>query len=336
MKKVLKVIALSMVLFVGGAFVLPAQMVSLDSYAAAKPKISKKKATIIKGKSIRLKVKNRNGKKVRWSSTKRKVATVKKGKVVAKKKGKATIIAKVGKKKLRCRVTVKNPTTRLNKTRITLTLGQTYKLTAKSNGKSKKVRWKSNNSNVASVYKGTVTAKRGGTARITATMNGVSKTCTVTVRPYRTYNAGMYRVGSTIPAGEYYIYSTNDYGAYFEISTNSSGSLDSIVANDNFNYNSIIQVTSGQYLTLERCYAIPAGYASVSTNGEGMFKVGKDISAGEYQVIAMDSIGGYYEISSDASHVMDKIIKNDFFTGNRYITLQNGQYLKLSNAKIVR
>lgn len=336
MKKVLKVIALSMVLFVGGAFVLPAQMGSLDSYAVAKPKISKKKATIIKGKSIRLKVKNRNGKKVRWSSTKRKVATVKKGKVVAKKKGKATIIAKVGKKKLRCRVTVKNPTTRLNKTRITLTLGQTYKLTAKSNGKSKKVRWKSNNSNVASVYKGTVTAKRGGTARITATMNGVSKACTVTVRPYRTYNAGMYRVGSTIPEGEYYLYSTSNYGAYFEINTSSSGSLDSIVANDNFNYNSIIKVTSGQYLTLERCYAIPAGYASVSTNGEGMFKVGKDISAGEYQVISTDSIGGYYEISSDASHDMDKVIQNDFFTGNRYITLQNGQYLKLSNAKIVR
>ena len=153
-----------MVLCVGCTFVLPAQMGSLDSYAASKPKISKKKATLIKGKSIRLKVKNRNGKKVRWSSTKRKVATVKKGKVVAKKKGKATIVAKVGKKKLRCRVTVKNPTTRLNKTRLTLTLGQKYKLTAKSNGKSKKVRWKSSNSNVASVYKGTVTAKRSGTA----------------------------------------------------------------------------------------------------------------------------------------------------------------------------
>lgn len=48
-------------------------------------------------------------KKVKWSSSKKKVATVSaKGKVKAKKKGKTTIIAKVGKKKYKCKITVKN------------------------------------------------------------------------------------------------------------------------------------------------------------------------------------------------------------------------------------
>ena len=109
MKKVLKVIALSMVLFVGGAFILPTQMGTIESHAAAKMQISKKKATVTKGKTIKLRIKNAKGKKVRWSSSKKKIATVKKGKVTAKKAGKTTITAKVGKKKFRCKVTVKNP-----------------------------------------------------------------------------------------------------------------------------------------------------------------------------------------------------------------------------------
>lgn len=47
-------------------------------------------------------------KKVKWSSSNKKVATVsKKGLVRAKKKGKATITAKYGKKKLKCKVIVK-------------------------------------------------------------------------------------------------------------------------------------------------------------------------------------------------------------------------------------
>lgn len=74
--------------------------------AAKKTSISRSKVTLIKGKSITLKVKGTK-KKVVWSSNRKKVATVsKKGKVTAKKVGKAKITAKVGKKKYYCRVTV--------------------------------------------------------------------------------------------------------------------------------------------------------------------------------------------------------------------------------------
>ena len=75
---------------------------------AAKVKLSKSKATLKAGDSIKLKVKNYKG-KVKWSSSKKKVASVsKKGVVTAKKKGKAVITAKAGAKKLTCKVTVKN------------------------------------------------------------------------------------------------------------------------------------------------------------------------------------------------------------------------------------
>lgn len=71
------------------------------------PALNKKKVTLDEGKSTTLKVKNYKG-KIKWSSSKKTVATVtQKGKVTAKKKGKATITAKAGKKKLKCVVTVK-------------------------------------------------------------------------------------------------------------------------------------------------------------------------------------------------------------------------------------
>ncbi len=75
--------------------------------AEAKVKISKKSITMTVGQKTKLKVKGTK-KKITWKSKKKAVATVnKKGKVTAKKAGKTTIIAKVGKKKYKCKVIVK-------------------------------------------------------------------------------------------------------------------------------------------------------------------------------------------------------------------------------------
>lgn len=94
------IIILFMIAFIG--------CTSISTEVSAKAKINKKKVTIYVGKTVNLKVKN-NKKKVKWSSTNKSVATVStKGKVKAKKAGKATIIAKVGKKRYKCSVVVKN------------------------------------------------------------------------------------------------------------------------------------------------------------------------------------------------------------------------------------
>ena len=83
---------------------------------AATMKLNKKKVTLKVGKSVTLKVKGTK-KKVTWKSSNTKVVTVsKKGKIKAKKKGTATIYAKVANKKLKCKVTVKpKKTTPLSK-----------------------------------------------------------------------------------------------------------------------------------------------------------------------------------------------------------------------------
>ena len=80
---------------------------STTMVSAATAKLSNKKLTMITGKSKTLKV---TGTKdtVKWSSSDKSVATVSsKGKVTAKSSGVATITAKVGSKKLTCKVTVK-------------------------------------------------------------------------------------------------------------------------------------------------------------------------------------------------------------------------------------
>ena len=89
-----------------------------QSEAAAKVTISKKKVTLYVGKTAKLKLKNVKkvkAKKAKWTSTNKKVATVKFVKknvtaiVTAKKAGTAKIKAKLGKKTYTCKVTVKKP-----------------------------------------------------------------------------------------------------------------------------------------------------------------------------------------------------------------------------------
>ena len=136
------------------------------------------------------------GKSVKWSSSNVAVATVDlMGKVTAKRAGTAiiTAISENG-KTASCTITVNKKDTnititevRLNKSTETLTEGETTTLTAtvlpENTTDSKSVSWRSSNSEVATVdANGTVTAKRAGTAVITATStNGKTAGCTVTV-----------------------------------------------------------------------------------------------------------------------------------------------------------
>lgn len=86
-------------------------------FAAKKVKLNKVKATIYVGKTVQLKV-NNNKKKVKWSSSNKKVATVsKRGKVTGKKAGKATITAQIGKKKYKCKIIVKKKAV-VNQTKV--------------------------------------------------------------------------------------------------------------------------------------------------------------------------------------------------------------------------
>lgn len=71
----------------------------------------------------------------------------------------------------------------LNKSTLTLYVGDTTTLYAKENGATKKASWSSSSSKIASVdSNGKIRAKSAGTTTITATINGKSATCKVTVK----------------------------------------------------------------------------------------------------------------------------------------------------------
>lgn len=89
------------------AVLLLGTLTDVSTAKAAAPKLNKSKLTLYIGSNYTLKVKKASG-KVKWTSGKKSVATVSsKGKVVAKKRERLNT-AKIGSKKLICRLTVKN------------------------------------------------------------------------------------------------------------------------------------------------------------------------------------------------------------------------------------
>ena len=149
-------------------------------------------------------------KTVKWSSSKEAVVAVdSNGKITAKKAGTAVItVTSSNGKSASCTVTVKQKEIAitgigLNKSTTSLTEGESETLTATiapSNATGDKtVKWSSSNGAVAAVdSNGKVTAKKAGTAVITATSsNGKTAGCTVTVKQKDTYT-GLRDVNGTL------------------------------------------------------------------------------------------------------------------------------------------
>ena len=155
-----------------------------------KIKISATKATVGVGETVKLKVSGTK-QSVKWSSSNSKVASVSGGKVKGKKKGTATITAKVKGKKLKCRVTVKNRIY-LSKKSATVYVGKSLQLKVK--GTSSKVKWYSSNQSIATVKNGKVTGKKEGSATITAKVNGKSLKCDVKVKVKRVVTVSKQKV----------------------------------------------------------------------------------------------------------------------------------------------
>ena len=125
-------------------------------------------------------------KNVTWASSDESVAKVADGKVTAVKSGKATITAKCGGKTAECAVTVTVATgsVTLDKTSLSLAVGETAQLTATvkpDNATDKNVTWTSSDESVAKVDNGKVTAAKAGKATITAKCGDKTAECAVTV-----------------------------------------------------------------------------------------------------------------------------------------------------------
>lgn len=128
-----------------------------------------------------------SGNTVVWSSSNTGVATVTNGTVKPVKAGSAIITATSNGVNATCKITVKDPTLSLNKTSATIyTKGEkTVTLVPTVNGtevSASNVTWSTSDKSIAKVENGKVTAVAVGSATITAKVNGVSKTCKITVK----------------------------------------------------------------------------------------------------------------------------------------------------------
>jgi len=127
--------------------------------------------------------------KVIWASSNASVARVNSGTVTAIKEGITTITASAGGKSATCSVKVSTrvvavTSITLDKTSLSMQVGETKTITATvnpDNATDKTVTWGSSDVSVATVSDGKVTAKKSGTAIITAKSGSCIAECTVTI-----------------------------------------------------------------------------------------------------------------------------------------------------------
>lgn len=115
---------------------------------------------------------------------------------------------------------------KLNKTKVTIEMGETIQLIADVTGKSQKVTWTSSNKKIVKVDRnGNLTPVKAGKATIKAKANGKTKSCTVTVKnvDYRklykkfleqstikvSYKSGNYTLNHTLNSEDLYYYILN-------------------------------------------------------------------------------------------------------------------------------
>ena len=169
----------------------------------AKAKVKAKKVKMLKGKKKKIRVKGVSPKKVKWTSSNKKAATVKNGVITAKKAGSSTIVAKYRKKKYYWKVKVVS----VSRKKVTISQSQSYKFAVK-NGKN--TSWKSAYPSVASITdEGTVTGLSAGSSTLTCVTNGIRFTTRVyvaslsktdlTMEAERTYQLKVYYKGGEKP-----------------------------------------------------------------------------------------------------------------------------------------
>lgn len=151
------------------------------------------------------------------------------------------------------------------------------------------------------------------------------------------FSEGQYKIGADMTAGTYMLIQS-DFGwtAYYAITSDANG--DNIIDNDNFDNHSYIDVHEGEYLQLNRCYAValadaPAISPADGYLSDGCYIVGRDIAAGEYKIEATEEISAYVCIYPDVRRT--KIVSNDNFSGSRYISVENGQMLEIKRGRIL-
>lgn len=154
---------------------------------------------------------------------------------------------------------------------------------------------------------------------------------------YFTYINGTYVVGDDIPAGEYYVApAKNSTQSEFYVANSSD---DKVVRSENVINNDFVRLQEGEYVVLNGTYALPVNEMPDLTPKDGIYsagvyRVGIDIPAGEYELHATSKEESYYSVTNDMNgNKIDQ--SNNLEEGkSTTITISDGQFLTLENCYI--
>lgn len=158
------------------------------------------------------------------------------------------------------------------------------------------------------------------------------------------FDTGDYIKGD-IPAGEYAFVKFSGSGEYY-CEKDGSGN---IIDNENFDSFGYVKVHAAGNLTTRGVLVSVNAFEKLEVTGAkqlyeilnnqtdynegGYYKIGVDIPAGQYVIESYGS--GYWAVMSAPVGASD-IVDNDNFNGRASVSVKNGQYLKVSSAKITQ
>lgn len=153
------------------------------------------------------------------------------------------------------------------------------------------------------------------------------------------YGSGRYYVGPGIPAGIYQVRTTGITG-YVGIYSDETFSSEAYLSNEYLGMSSYILLRDGEFLEIGmNTYLIPLDNAlSVDTDFlySGTYLVGKDIAPGVYEVISTgNGYWGRYTVPPTSARASEFLIENKNFEGTSYVTVNEGEYLKLSENALI-
>lgn len=151
---------------------------------------------------------------------------------------------------------------------------------------------------------------------------------------------GTFRCGDDFEPGDYYIMSLFGAAALYDVSDTPDG----------FSWSSHrmmrkAHVKEGQYVELHDAILVNADEVDTSNWAKyGVFLVGKDLPAGDWKIVTISDeycteienisgIVGAYQICEDSPE-NEPVSCTPLFDKQSYITLENGQYLVINNAKL--
>lgn len=161
----------------------------------------------------------------------------------------------------------------------------------------------------------------------------VSETINYEIKNYTEVTSSIKRSVDTIPPGEYLMYASQDT-AHVKVINGS----ECIV--DNYNF---LELLEGDTVEVNGVYVPVSGVGELDITLPGMFRVGTDIAEGTYSVcpppeddkhvnIAICTVFNTIPSSKDREKPEQNVVSKQYiFSGDKQVTVKNGQYLQLIN-----